>query len=253
MIYILMLKIKRLLAILLTLIVLSCQEEQSKIELIEADNLTSEQIDSVLMLFKFQYESPIVLDSTNQVLIPISTELLEKRTKFSKDGYGLDEYYPRYWNILFYNRQTNESRLLTEEKIRISAIHTGYNEYENTYNKVKNKVLYDITKDDFNKDGRLDSKDPEYLFSSEITGENLKRISPLNEDLRYFEVIPKSEQILIKTFRDTNRDSVFNQKDELIWYKAELVNYEWQINEIVDSVLRKRIENLYFNQWLKKK
>ncbi|MBK8346444.1 MAG: hypothetical protein IPL08_02075 [Saprospiraceae bacterium] len=91
------------------------------------------------------------------------------------------------------------------------------------------------------------------MFSSEINGINLKRISPINEDLQYFEVIPKSEQLLIRTLRDTNQDSIFNTEDESIWYKAKLENQEWALTEIIDSIGRKRIEKLYFEQWLKKK
>lgn len=81
---------------------------------------------------------------------------------------------------------------------------------------------------------------------------NLKRISPINEHLQYFEVIPKSEQLLLRTLRDTNQDSIFNSKDELIWYNAKLENQEWALTEIIDSIGRKRIEKLYFEQWLKK-
>jgi len=80
----------------------------------------------------------------------------------------------------------------------------------------------------------------------------LKRVSPLNEKLLYFKVVSKSNQILIRTLRDINRDSIFNAQDESIWYKAELTNQEWKINEMIDSTGRKKIENLYFDQWLKK-
>jgi hypothetical protein len=245
-------KMKQIIGMFLIIGMISCQESKPRIESIEKDDLTSEQIDSILTAFKFQYESPIILDSTNQVLIPISTELLERRTKFSKDGYYSDDY-PRYWNVLFYNRETGETRLLTKDKIRISRIYAIQDEYEESSKIMNKKVLYEIGDIDFNKDKKLNEKDPEYLFSSEINGTNLKRISPQNEDLQYFEVIQKSEQILIRTLRDINQDSIFNRKDESVWYKAELINQEWKVNEIIDSTGQKEIENLYFEQWLKKK
>ena len=238
---------KQLIGTLLIIGILSCQESKPRIESIETENLSSEQIDSILTEFKFQYESLIVLDSTNQVLIPISTELLERRTKFSKDGYYSDDY-PRYWNVLFYNRKTGENQLLTEDKLRISRIHDVIDEYDERSKFMNKKILYEIGDIDFNKDKKLNDKDPEYLFSLEINGMNLKRISPINEDLQFFEVISKSEQILFKTLRDINQDSIFDREDESIWYKAELINYEWKINEIIDSTGRKRIENLYFEQ-----
>lgn len=242
---------KQLAGILLIFGILSCQESKSRTEYSDTKNLTSEQVDSILTEFKFQYENPIVLDSSNQVLIPISTELLERRTKLSKDGYYSDDY-PRYWNILFYNRETGENKLLTDNKLRISYIHAKRENLDEDEKIMSKKILYEISDIDFNNDQTLDDKDPEYLFSSEINGMNLKRISPINEHLQYFEVIPKSEQLLIRTLRDTNQDSIFNPKDELIWYNAKLENQEWALTQIIDSIGRKRIEKLYFEQWLKK-
>ncbi|MBD0403901.1 hypothetical protein [Flammeovirga sp. EKP202] len=244
---------KHLIRILLIIGLISCEESKPRLEAIENEDLTTEQIDSILAEFKFDYESPIIIDFSNQIMIPISTELLGRRTKYSKDGYYSDDY-PRYWNIQFYNRKTGETRLLTEDKIRISRIHVNRdNEYEEGCKVMKEKILYEIGDIDFNNDGKLDGEDPEYLFISENNGTNLKRISPRDEELQYFEVVPKSNQILIRTLRDINQDSIFNQQDESIWYKAELTNQEWKLNEIIDSTGRKKIENLYFDQWLKKK
>ncbi|MBK8346443.1 MAG: hypothetical protein IPL08_02070 [Saprospiraceae bacterium] len=131
---------KQLIGILLIIGILSCQESKSRIEFIDTKDLTSEQVDSILTEFKFQYETPIVLDSTNQVLIPISTELLERRTKLSKDGYDSDDY-PRYWNVLFYNRETGENRLLTENKIRISNIYANRENLEDV-DKIMSKKFF---------------------------------------------------------------------------------------------------------------
>lgn len=242
-------KMRLSIGFLLIIGLFSCGKEEANTELIQAENLTEEQIDSVLTKYKFQYEAPILFDSTNQVLIPISTQILERRTKYSHDGYYSDDY-PRYWNVLFYNRESGETRLLSEDKIRISRIYAKESDYDEKGQIIKNLVLYEIGDIDFNKDNKLDGKDPAYLFSSNIDGTNLQRISPLNEDLLTYRVIPKSKQILIETRRDNNQDSLFNQKDESIWYKAELENLEWNVVEIIDSTGRKRIENLYFEQWL---
>jgi len=243
---------KQLVGIFLLIGLISCEENKLRLESVEDEDLTTEQIDSILAEFKFDYEPPIIIDSSNQVMIPISTELLGRRTKYSKDGYYSDDY-PRYWNVLFYNRRTGSTRLLTEDKIRISRVYVNKDdEYEEGSKVMNEKVLYEIGDIDFNKDGRLNDKDPEYLFSSDNNGTNLKRISPIDEELQYFEVIPKSSQILIRTLRDINQDSIFNRQDESVWYKAELINQEWQIEEMINSTGRKQIEKLYFDQWLKK-
>lgn len=243
---------KNLIYLVLIIGILSCSGDKTRIGVIEAENLTTKQIDSILTEFKFQYESPIILDSTNQVLIPISTELINKRTSYSKNGYYSDEY-PRYWNVVFFNRKTGKNQLLTKNKVRISQIHAIRDEYEGNNKILDGKILYEIGNEDYNKDGKLNGQDPEYLFCSEIDGSNLIKISPDNEDLRFFKVIPKSNQILIRTVRDTKRDSIFDREDELIWYKAEFANEKWKLNEIIDSTNRKSISKLYFEQWLKKK
>ncbi|MEM8524704.1 MAG: hypothetical protein AAGG68_08670 [Bacteroidota bacterium] len=243
---------KQLIGIFLFIGLISCEESKPRLESIRGENLTAEQIDSILAEFRFDYEAPIIVDSSDQIIIPISTELLERRTKYSRDGYYSDDY-PRYWNVLFYNRKTGDTRLLTEDKIRISRIYVNRNdEYEQGSKIMNGKVLYEIGDTDFNKDRKLNGKDPEYLFSSNNDGTNLKRISPIGEELQYFEVIPKSSQILIRTLRDINQDSIFNRKDESIWYKAELMNQGWQIKELIDSIGRKQIEKLYLDQCLKK-
>jgi len=243
---------RQIIGILFIIVMLSCQEHKPRISSIETEDLTSKQIDSIVAKYKFQYESPIVLDSTNQVLIPISTELPERRKRSSKIGYYSDDY-PRYWNILFYNRQTGETRLLTEDKIRISQIYASKSGHNGGAHILYEKVLYEIADIDFNKDNRLNAIDPEYLFASESNGTNFKRVSPKNEDLLFFQVIPNSEEILIQTRRDSNSDSIFNRDDESIWYKAEFKENDWKIEEIIDSTKRKRIKNLYYDQWLKNK
>jgi len=113
-------------------------------------------------------------------------------------------------------------------------------------------VLYQLTQHDYNQDGKLSNKDPEFLFSSDINGEHLTQISPSKEDLQHFEVLPNSNQIILRTIRDTNQDSIFTTDDESILYKAQLDKDGWLITEIIDSINRNVIENLYFEQWLVK-
>lgn len=243
---------KQLLGVLILLAVMSCGDKSTKFETIDEDKMTSEQIDSVLAQFSFAYQNPIVSDSSDQILIPISTWKSNKRTSYSKSGFYLEDF-PRYWNVLFYNRKSGETRLLSEDKIRISNIHANQQDENETKNKtMRGKVFYTIAETDFNRDRQLTGKDPNYLFSSDEDGKNLKRISPINEYLQYWEVVANTNQILIRTLRDVNNDSTFTKEDEAILYMAELNNREWEISEVIDSIGRKRIESLYFDQWLKK-
>ncbi|MEM6396818.1 MAG: hypothetical protein AAF741_10775 [Bacteroidota bacterium] len=229
----------------------TCKESHPITSPVEEEEMTQGQIDSLLDKFKFFYEQPIVIDSSSHIIIPISTRLIERKSIYSKDGYASDSY-PRYWNALFYNRETSASRLLSKRKIRISRIHAkgnnGFREENKTFGEM---VLYEMGDIDYNKDGKLDNKDPEFLFSSKQDGMGLKRITPKDESLKYFQIIKNTNQILIKTLRDINSDLIFDQADEPIWYKAELRGETWDLHEVIDSTRRNEIKNLYFEQWLK--
>lgn len=242
---------KKLIYLVLIITICSCGDREPKIEMIEDENLTQHQIDSILTAFKFEYDSPVFIDSTSQILLPITTKPLERTksySKYSSDGYYSDNY-PEYWNILFYNKDSGETKLLTESKLQISG-------YEVNLKKagpiLSNSILYKIGDTDYNKDNKLNYKDPIQLFISKIDGSNFKRLSPINEDLESYTVIPNSDKILVRTRRDTNTDSEFKIDDEQIWYMIDL-NSESSPIEVANAVQRKKIENLYFKQWLKKK
>ena len=210
--------------------------------------MTDKQIDSILTDFNFDYNNPIFIDSTSQILLPITTQFqkVEKMSRYSSyDG----DSYPRYWNVLFYNSETGETNLLTESKMRISDFKTNLKDVGKTLSK---SILYNVKVLDYNNDKKLDYSDPEYLFISEINGKNLRQISPKNENLETFSIIPFSDQLIIKTKRDSNGDLKFNADDELVWYKVDLNNNSLPI-EIIDSIDRKKIKHLYFEQWLIKK
>ena len=230
------------------MIILSCGEKNQPIENIETENLTQHQIDSILMDFNFDYNNPIFIDSTKQVLLPITTQFQESRKLISKDSYYSDNY-PRYWNILFYNSETGETNLLTESKMRISDFDVNL---RNVGQILSKSILYKIRNDDFNKDHKLNSYDPLYLFISDNRGKELIQISPKNENLISYSIIPESDELIFRTKRDSNKNLEFDREDDLIWYKINLkLNYK--PIEIVDSIKRKKIKNLYFEQWLRKK
>lgn len=230
--------------------IMSCKNERPNFQPIEeVEKLTTQQIDSVLTKFSFKYDSPIFIDSTSQMMIPLSTEIITKRKKFSSDGYYVKDF-PRYWNVIFHNRNTGENHLLTKKKTRISLIHANRKKEGKS---LQSLVLYQLKQDDYNQDGRLNHKDPESLYASNRFGKELTRISPEKEDLLNFEIIPHSNQIFLKTLRDNNQDSIFNHLDKPIIYLAELKDNTWQVSEILTNPERENIEKQYLNQWLSSK
>lgn len=248
---------KKLIPLLISIILtisFSCgnRERETQIEVIEDDNFSQKQVDSILTKYKLEYDNPIYIKGTSQILIPISIQYFKKRKRYyNESSYGYEEY-STYWNILFYDSETDETNLFTEKKYRITDIDID-DENEKRSKKLKNKIFYRIAHKDYNKDKKLNSKDPKSLFVSEINGTQIKRISPANENLLSYDVIPNTNQILIKTTRDSNRNLKFEAQDEELWYKATLVGNKWKLIKLINPSLREKMKNLYFKQWLIKK
>ncbi|MFD2564997.1 hypothetical protein [Aquimarina rubra] len=233
--------------IALTLIVSSCNQSNPRIGIVEEKDLTQIQIDSILNEYNFVYDDLTFIDSTSQVLFPITTQKSYNRKRYSSSEYEAEDY-PRYWNILFYNNINGETSLLTNSKVRISDFRCNI---KNSGPILKDRILYRIGDTDYNKDKRFNFEDPIHLFVSNIDGSELTRLSPLNEDLETYQIIPNTDKIIFRTTRDVDSDLDFDNEDELIWYQIDL-SKENSLKEIVKTSDRKLIEKLYFEQWLVK-
>lgn len=223
--------------------------------IVEGKNLKSTQIDSVLQQFKFEYEDPVIVDSSAfQILIPLSVVWEGKNTRGSGSLKYKEEVSSGYWNLLFYNAKTEETHLLTQNKMKILDILGQYERGRIFIKLSKNQLLYKIQDIDFNKDKKLNFEDPAFLFVSDLNGRNLQRLSPKNEDVQDLKFLPiwNRTEFLMITLRDTNKDLKFDAKDEEVWYKVEFLNQKWSIKEIFDTKLQKEIKHLFFNKWLKK-
>ncbi len=238
---------KQTIFILLTILIFSCNERQDRIQVVEDENLTQKQIDSVLDEYRFEYSRMVFIDSLEKGIIPISTQKARGGKRLSSDSYYADSY-PQYWNFIFYDLDSGETRLLTNKKSRISDFRTNLKEVGPI---LKKSVLFEMADTDYNEDSKLTFFDPKQLFISDINGENLRRISPLNENLIEYQIVPNSDKIIFQTQRDTNADKEFDKKDELVWYLINLSKDSVPF-EVLDEKERKEIENLYFQQWLVK-
>ncbi len=227
--------------------VISCNQRQERIQVVENENLNQKQIDSVLEKYNFEYESFIFIDSTQQAILPITTQKSRGGDRLSSSSYKAESY-PQYWNIIFYNIETGQTNLLTESKMRISNYHANL---INVGPIISKSIIYEICDTDYNNDNQLTFRDPEQLFISGIDGSNLTRLSPLNEEIMDFQIVPDSDKIIFSTQRDTNKDLEYDEKDELIWYLIDLSKGLKPV-EILDKTKRTEIENLYFKQWLVK-
>jgi len=239
---------KKLISVFAFVLVLSsCNESKPRIGVIEEKDLTQTQIDSIIDEYNFVYDDLTFIDSTSQVLFPITTQKNYNGKRYSSYDYESEDY-PRYWNILFYNSISNKTGLLTNSKIRISSFKCNIEEAGPILRK---RILYKIGDTDYNQDKRFNMEDPLHLFISKIDGSEFTRISPLNEELESYTIIPNTDKIIFRTRRDIDSDLDFDKEDELIWYQIDL-SVENSIKEIIKKSDRKLIEKLYFEQWLVK-
>ncbi|MEM7181456.1 MAG: hypothetical protein AAF518_11130 [Spirochaetota bacterium] len=207
--------------------------------------LSQKQKDSLLAKYKLKYAEPIFQTNSPSIIIPLSTRSYTSRKLYSSSS-GSSGSYPRYWNILFYNRSTGTSKLLTEEKYRINSLQANI---KKAGVRLQKSILYQSRIFDYNEDGKLNYLDPQVLLISDTNGDKLKRISPKEENLVSYSIVPEKDQIIIKTVRDNNENKVFESSDSTILYRIDIAKNN-QIVEIVNAQLRAKIDNLHLEKWL---
>jgi hypothetical protein len=110
-------------------------------------------------------------------------------------------------NILFYNKKTGDSYVLSMDTLHVLsfAIH---NEFHNPL------IFYRVVKKDINKDGKYNSADAVMLYVSKLDGTNFIQVTPADEQFFHYFYYPENQSILIKTAFDIDRDLKFTELDE---------------------------------------
>ena len=243
---------KLIASLLIVLLLMSCGKRKAPVISVDKESLSENQIDSILLENNYAYGEPITVDSAAQLLIPLVLKRKgQSKRSFSK--YDSNRGANEIWNVIFYNQNTEATSLLGEEIMKIARIYTRpTGQSKNTLTDF-DKIFYEMRMKDYNADEEVDHKDPLGLFTSEIDGSALTRISPENEHLSSFRFLGSTASLFIKTRRDTNGDLLFNDHDDSVLYKATYANNKWSLKEVVSQSLNDKIDNLYFDQWLNEK
>lgn len=165
-----------------------------------------------------------------------------------------------YWNIAFYNAITKKIQLLdANRKMIINSYNASYtrseypssdaepDQYHVNASQQDGHIFYSIITEDCNKDGKLDSKDPDYLFMSDKEGNNFKQISPGGAKVKSWEFIKKSGVVLMQT----QRDSTYQGEAVAV---AE-VPYAYDLKKdgapepVFNTEFGKMVNQLYKKQW----
>ena len=179
--------------------------------------------DSLLVLFAEPIstdsgKADIVADASGWVILPLSDEtqrFVDKRSKSlydigSSDSYESTSYQGNdhiYWNLIFKNILTGESKLLDKNR-------TFYITDLQTRLSAKSHFFKDIPAD-WNQDGIKNYKDPDVWFACSKAGEHLRRISPEKEQSgTLWKIVPGYFAFTTKT--DTDQDSIWD--DQIRFY-----------------------------------
>ena len=155
--------------VFLTISILACSERTKDDLTAQTTEPNNDIDDSKYKTISLLVNNPIVLDSSDWVIYPLTLEELEEtELGFKSSSYSRQR---AYWNISFYNSDTKETRLLSDSlKMLINSISPKNNVIIQSGHREKRNeelIYYSITTKDYNQDGKLNSEDPKYLFPRE--------------------------------------------------------------------------------------
>ncbi len=165
------------------------------------------------------------IDSVKTLLITV-----QYNSDLYSSKYAFDDY---YGNIIFYNYINNTQKLLFENDTYIKPFRERYY-YRYNYminNKLPKNIAYGqiymfVKNNDYDKNKKIDSDDPFILYTCDFEGNNLKAITPQNENAVSFELFNKQGFMLIRMQRDYNNDENFTYKDKDFYYlKVDLQKF----------------------------
>ena len=246
--------------LVLLIFMFGCDTDKSSSEVIESGVSKDSLAGITKNYLKFDAVNTIVeIDSiSDYVMYPLVISDQEESSLGGSFGssYGSKSI---YWNIIFYNTQTGEYHLLDEKKkmligsYNFGSLSSIESKYETDFRTNKGRdIYYTITVSDYNKDGNLDSKDPQYLFMSDNEGRNLKQISPNNMNVESWSIIEKTGKLLIQAKKDTDGDKLFGNKDEIIPYVFDLKTAK-SIKEIFNLKFRNETQKIFEKQFFENK
>ncbi len=209
----------KIFAILLAISILtSCSESNQDVNLQERlkkdTTVNSQQI---------IFAEPQIIDSSHIIIYPL---ILGKESYGSSYGSSSDGQRTSYWNLIFYNTETqSQSLLIADKKILIYSMHFGSSAsssnssvdiWANGINVFKENIIYTAVASDYNANKQLDQGDPTYLYVSNRDGTNFIQISPDNYNIRSWEVVKGTTKIIMQGQKDNNGDKIFNERDATV-------------------------------------
>ena len=196
------------------LFLIACRDQTKKLPEVTIADTAAKSKDGVN-----GFARPVLIDSSQFVIYPIVKEKAD-----IDDSYGSGSNSSRrsttYWNLIFYNTATKQYHLLDTIKMIINSYDReddiSGDKTAGAAGLADRFIFYEITTTDFNKDGELDTDDPKYLYITDRSGNNFRKITPDSLDIQNWHVVKSTGKVLIDAIKDTNHDKKFDDDDEVI-------------------------------------
>lgn len=165
------------------------------------------------------FRNGILTDSSSILMIPVDSH------EFASDK-SIDVDYA-HANMIFYNFKKDSSKTLFDHNTCIMQYRTyqfdlTWRELSNR-NVLRNWILYRVKNEDYDKNGKIDSGDPDILYASNAQGENLKQLTTKNENVVSIDVYHEQGFALVTLQLDTNQDNNYDKNDrEYSYVKLDL-------------------------------
>ncbi len=162
-----------------------------------------------------QFDKIYLVDSNSTLIIPIQYDApIFSSAKFVPYGHY-------YANLIFYNFKTDTYKKLFAKDTYIKRFYQrDYFERRTraTVNQTQKYIFYLVMDTDRNNNGKIDDSDPVCLYVSTLNGDDLRRVSSINENVLSFEIFEKENFAMVEIQRDANQDNAFTSKDNDYYY-----------------------------------
>ncbi len=175
-----------------------------------------------------EYGLPLPSEGSDYLMIPVK---LEKRKqgqerdayrevssysydKMGSSSYSSYSYWGPYYNLVFINKKTGESRPLLSHKGYIDGVYFPEKTYEKKDTEIKPTfLLLKIAMADTNHDGVINEKDASAGFIVSPDGTKLTQVTPDNTQMRWWRYDVDSHKLFVEIIQDANNDRKFNWDD----------------------------------------
>ena len=224
---------------------------QNNPDLQSPQNTVNPIVDSVAILddpknnLNIQTNSFTEIDSSGILLFPLTMGESENDRNLSYKEMPDNS----FWNIIFFNSNTNEYHLLSDRKMLIRNYDFKYRNNENIDIEQTNRhIFYSVTSDDYNQDNKLTEQDPTYLFISDKAGNNFRQISPANYDMQNWQFIKSVNKVLLTAKKDSDKNNKFDDNDEVATFEVE-IDKGTEPKEVFSTDLKNKLKILYDRDW----